>query len=77
MSVGVILPTGWPLPPATQTILEPWAPWDDIPALSARIFAALRSLDDQGATVILCPLPAPTEQTDALRDRLQKAARPT
>jgi L-threonylcarbamoyladenylate synthase len=75
-STGVILPTGWTLVTTNEPFIETWAPWDDIPALSARIFSALRSLDDRGATVMLCPLPNPTEHTAALRDRLQKAARP-
>jgi hypothetical protein len=58
-------------------MIEPWADWTSPSALAAHIFACLRSLDDRGVKVILCPFPAPTEQTAAIRDRLQKAARPT
>jgi L-threonylcarbamoyladenylate synthase len=77
-TIGVLLPTGWMITSPTRfPVIQPWAPWDDVPALAARLFAALRSLDDRGVDVILCPLPPPTEQTAAIRDRLQKAARPT
>jgi L-threonylcarbamoyladenylate synthase len=36
----------------------------------------LRALDDSGVSVILCPLPEAGGIRDAIRDRLQKAARP-
>ncbi len=77
-TTGVILPSGWRLTSLTQfPLIQPWASWEDLPALAASIFACLRSLDDRGASLILCPLPAATEQTAALRDRLQKAGLPT
>jgi L-threonylcarbamoyladenylate synthase len=72
---GVILPANWHL--NYPAMIEPWADWTSPSALAAHIFACLRSLDDRGVKVILCPFPAPTEQTAAIRDRLQKAARPT
>jgi L-threonylcarbamoyladenylate synthase len=77
-TTGVILPTGWMITSLTKfPVIQPWALWDDVPTLAARLFAALRSLDDRGVDVILCPLPPPTEATAAIRDRLTKAARPT
>jgi L-threonylcarbamoyladenylate synthase len=72
---GVLLPTDWSLDGAA--LIEPWARWDDAEALAATLFAGLRTLDAHGAERILCPLPAPGGLRDALRDRLQKAARPT
>jgi L-threonylcarbamoyladenylate synthase len=73
--VGLILPHGWAILPDTH--LSSWGTWDDPDELARNLYTALRSLDDRGVDVILCPLPPPTEQTAAIRDRLQKAARPT
>ena len=72
--VGVLIPDTWPV--HAPAIIEPWARWGDLYALAARLFAGLRSLDDRGATLILCPLPPPGGLADAIRDRLHKAARP-
>jgi L-threonylcarbamoyladenylate synthase len=72
--IGVILPTGWLL--AQSALTEPWADWNSPESLAATIFSALRSLDDRGATLILCPLPPSGGLNDAIRDRLNKAARP-
>jgi L-threonylcarbamoyladenylate synthase len=71
--IGVILPTNWPTD--NRALTEPWADWNDPSALAATLFAALRSLDDRGATTILCPKPPPGGVADAILDRLQKAAR--
>ena len=71
--LGVMLPSGWLTPPRATEFA--WGPWDDAAALAARVFAGLRELDDRGVTTILCPLPEPGGLGDALRDRLQKAAR--
>lgn len=71
--LGVMLPSGWPVPPRATAF--DWGSWDDAAALAARVFAGLRELDDRGVTAILCPLPEPGGLGDALRDRLQKAAR--
>jgi L-threonylcarbamoyladenylate synthase len=73
-NTGVILPTNWHL--EHPALIESWADWNSPGDLANRLFACVRSLDDRGATLILCPLPEPTEQTAAIRDRLQKAARP-
>ena len=72
-SSGVLLPEGWPL--QGDAILQPWSRWDDPEGLAATLFSGLRALDDCGVSLILCPLPEPGGIADAIRDRLQKAAR--
>jgi L-threonylcarbamoyladenylate synthase len=72
--IGVLLPEGWTL--NADAVIQSWARWDDPEALAAALFAGLRALDDRGVSVILCPLPEAGGIGDALRDRLQKAARP-
>ncbi len=72
--LGILLPTGWPRLVAA-TVFD-WGPWDDPAELAASLFAGLRALDEQGVDVILCPLPLSGGLADAIRDRLQKAARP-
>jgi len=72
--LGVLLPTGWPRL-GDVTVFD-WGSWDDPATLAVRLFTGIRSLDDQAVNVILCPLPPPGGLADAIRDRLQKAARP-
>jgi len=72
-SVGVLLPQGWLV--KADAVIESWGKWDDPEALAAGLFAGLRALDDYGVSVILCPLPDAGGIRDAIRDRLQKAAR--
>jgi L-threonylcarbamoyladenylate synthase len=73
--VGLMLPNHWAILPATS--MYPWGPWADLTTLAARLYAGLHTLDHLGVDTILCPLPAPGGLADAIRDRLQKAARPT
>jgi L-threonylcarbamoyladenylate synthase len=73
--VGVLLPADWEL--RGSVVIERWGRWDDPEALAAELFAGLRALDDRGVAVILCPLPNAGGLADAIRDRLQKAARPS
>lgn len=73
--IGVLLPSDWHLDGVA--LMEPWAVWDDHVALAAALFAGLRALDDRGANLILCPMPPSGGLNDAIRDRLQKAARPS
>jgi len=73
-SVGIMLPNGWAALPGSS--IYPWGSWEDKNELARTLFAGLRTLDDRGVDVILCPLPPPGGLGDALRDRLQKAARP-
>jgi L-threonylcarbamoyladenylate synthase len=72
-SAGVLLPDGWTL--QGDAIRQCWGRWDDPKDLAATLFSGLRALDDRGVSVILCPLPEPGGLADAIRDRLQKAAR--
>ena len=72
-SVGVLLPEDWLL--EGDAVVERWGRWNDAEALAAGLFAGLRALDDRGVSVILCPLPEAGGLADAIRDRLQKAAR--
>ncbi len=70
---GVMLPRGWRLQRAAKVF--DWGEWGDPAELAATLFAGLRELDDSGVHRILCPLPAGGGMNDAIRDRLQKAAR--
>jgi L-threonylcarbamoyladenylate synthase len=72
-TIGVLLPEDWQIERVAR--VERWGRWDDVESLGARLFAGMRALDDSGVTVIVCPLPAPGGIADAIRDRLQKAAR--
>jgi L-threonylcarbamoyladenylate synthase len=72
-SVGVLLPEDWSL--AGDAVVQRWGRWDNPEELAAGLFAGLRALDDRGVSVILCPLPEAGGLGDAIRDRLQKAAR--
>ena len=73
-AVGVLLPEDWSL--GGDAVIQRWGRWNDPEALAAGLFAGLRALDDHGVSVILCPLPEAGGLRDAIRDRLQKAARP-
>jgi L-threonylcarbamoyladenylate synthase len=68
-----MLPDGWERGRAEAAF--PWGPWDDGDTLARRLFAGLRALDEAGVELILCPVPAMGGIGDALRDRLEKAAR--
>ncbi len=71
---GVMLPEGWDRSAADHVFS--WGPWHDGDMLARRLFAGLRTLDQAGATIILCPVPEMPGIGEAIRDRLQKAARP-
>ncbi len=72
--VGVLLPQDWSV--NADAVIQTWGRWDDPETLAAGLFAGLRALDDRGVSLILCPLPEAGGIRDAIRDRLQKAARP-
>jgi L-threonylcarbamoyladenylate synthase len=59
----------------SRAIIYYWGKWSDAEELAQRLFAGLRSLDKEGATVIVCPLPTAAGIGVAIRDRLLKAAR--
>jgi L-threonylcarbamoyladenylate synthase len=71
--VGVMLPDGWNAGGAG--VIFRWGAWDDAETLARLLFAGLRTLDARGVKAIVCPLPAIGGLRDALRDRLEKAAR--
>ena len=62
-------------PENSALVLQPWGRWADARSRAASLFAGLRALDDRGVGTIVCPLPAPGGLDDAVRDRLEKAAR--
>jgi len=72
--VGALLPAGWKLPHGVRAITFEWGPMSDSETLARRLYQGLRSLDAQGAEVIVAPLPSPSGLGLAIRDRLQKAA---
>ena len=73
---AVLLPSDWPAIRNAAAIVD-WGNWDDPAALSRKLYSGLRSLDAEGVAEILIPLPPATgrDLSDALRDRLEKAAR--
>jgi L-threonylcarbamoyladenylate synthase len=71
---GVMLPEGWDAGYAEEVFA--FGNWSDDDELAQRLFAGLRELDARGVSVIVCPVPDGEGLSAALRDRLQKAARP-
>jgi L-threonylcarbamoyladenylate synthase len=71
--VGVMLPDGWSAGAAGAVFR--WGPWGDAETLARLLFLGLRMLDGRGVKVIVCPVPEMDGLGEALRDRLQKAAR--
>lgn len=71
--IGVMLPEGWNSSCADE--VYHWGPWQQPEILAQRLFAGLRELDDRRCPVIVCPLPTSQGIGDAIRDRLEKAAR--
>ena len=71
--VGVMLPDGWDASHAAAAFR--WGPWEDAEVLARLLYFGLRLLDSRGVKVIVCPMPAMDGLGEALRDRLEKAAR--
>jgi L-threonylcarbamoyladenylate synthase len=73
--LGLMLPDTFESPAlGHDALVFRWGRWDQYEELAQRLFAGLRWLDASGATVILCPLPAPEGIGVAMRDRLKRAA---
>ncbi len=75
--LGLFLPHEFAAAPELAAIKAErfaWGRWDDPASLAAALYTGLRALDDQGCTVLLCPLPPAKGIGAALRDRLRKAA---
>ena len=73
---GVMLPDHIAFPESLRLRLFRWGTWNDPDMLAQRLFLGLRELDRAGVDRILCPIPTDGELGAALRDRLEKAARP-
>ena len=73
--VGVMLPSGWPVPKNFFGVQFAWGSWQNDKELAQRLFKGLRALDALGAELILCPLPSSAGLGAAIQDRLLKAAR--
>ena len=73
-SIGVMLPHGWTI--TTPAEVFPWSSLSNPTGLAQTLFAGLRELDHRGVTHILCPLPNSDGLGLAIRDRLEKAAKP-
>jgi len=71
--VGVMLPDDWER--GAAEILFRWGPWGDAEILARLLYFGLRNLDERGAKVIVCPVPQMGGLGEALRDRLEKAAK--
>jgi L-threonylcarbamoyladenylate synthase len=70
--VGVMLPDGWQ---SGAAVPFRWGPWDNAEVLARLLYFGLRLLDSRGVNVIVCPVPKMGGLGEALRDRLEKAAR--
>jgi L-threonylcarbamoyladenylate synthase len=71
--VGVMLPAEVPAPSGGVAVHN-WGHWSAPDEMAHELYAGLRSLDDAGCTVILCPVPPVDGIGLAIRDRLAKAA---
>ena len=76
-TAGVLWPGDWPGPEkkVPAVAVQSWGRWTDAASRATALFASLRALDDRGARVIVCPMPPAGGLDDAVRDRLEKAAR--
>jgi L-threonylcarbamoyladenylate synthase len=68
-----MLPDDWDR--GAAELLFRWGPWGDAELLARLLYFGLRNLDERGAKVIVCPVPTMGGLGEALRDRLEKAAR--
>lgn len=72
--IGVMLPGGVDVPGGLgESRVVAWGAWSRPEEMAHDLYAGLRALDQQGCTVILCPMPAAEGIGVAIRDRLQKA----
>jgi L-threonylcarbamoyladenylate synthase len=71
--IGVMLPAGVAAPHGA--VCFQWGRWAALDDLARTLYAGLHSLDSQGCTIILCPVPPAEGIGVAIRDRLFKAAK--
>jgi L-threonylcarbamoyladenylate synthase len=74
--VGIMLPFGVdaPLGLAGCSVFF-WGRWTRPEEMARELYSGLRTLDQEGCTVILCPMPPAEGIGAAIRDRLSKGAR--
>ena len=72
--VGIMLPADLEVPAIAGANFFSWGRWSAPEELARDLYAGLRSLDAQGCTVVLCPVPPQQGIGEAIRDRLKKAA---
>jgi len=72
--VGVMLPGEIAAPHGAAAHFS-WGRWSAPEEMAHALYAGLRALDDQGCTVILCPVPPAGGIGAAIRDRLHKAGK--
>lgn len=73
--VGAMLPDGWDK--GTAGVAFRWGPWNNAEILARLLYFGLRFLDEQEVKFIVCPVPQMhIPLAEALRERLEKAARP-
>ena len=70
--IGLMLPVEI-TSPIRNAVVYPWGRWAMHEELARNLYAGLRTLDTQGCTVILCPMPPEEGIGAAIRDRLIKA----
>ena len=70
--VGVMLPAEVAVPAGAAAVYG-WGRWASPEEMARELYAGLRTLDGEGCTVILCPLPPAEGIGAAIRDRLLKA----
>lgn len=57
-----------------NSVVFAWGRWSAPDELAERLYAGLRALDAERCDVILCPVPGDAGISEAIRDRLRKAA---
>ena len=72
--LGLMLPGGIAAPTTAAAVFQ-WGQWHAPDEMARDLYAGLRALDQQGCTVILCPVPPSDGIGAAIADRLRKAAR--
>jgi len=70
--LGLMLPEEVAAPVEGATVYA-WGRWAAPKTMAHRLFSGLRTLDAEGCTVILCPVPPAEGIGAAMRDRLRKA----
>ena len=73
--LGIMLPADLDLPAIPGATIFPWGRWSAPETMARDLYAGLRTLDAQGCTVVLCPVPPDDGIGIAICDRLRKAAR--